>query len=363
MRFQGAHSLLNTSLTTFVSVMTVQTSFGRRSPAATFRLALLLFLLPAEGVHAQDRAGLRVDENLRAEPQGVIIGRLPAGSSISVVSVQGSWVQVDLRGWIWTPSIRVTDRGSFDLTVSASPNENLRAEPSGTIIAVLEEGALLNELEESQGWTRVRRVAWVWGPSMDLSGDAAPAPPSTSSRSDQGSSGEGWWRPGSGGMPILTGPDGDTLAQAKPGSELQILAREGNWVRVRLEGWSWAPEGSEPDSVGEGIVSEATPEEVMQDPERYRGQVVSWELLFVSREEAERVRTDFFEGEPFLLTRTTSSDRAYVYVAIPPERRTEVEGLIPLERIRVVGRIRTGATAFTGSPILDLLELTRISGY
>jgi hypothetical protein len=38
-----------------------------------------------------------------------------------------------------------------------------------------------------------------------------------------------------------------------------------------------------------------------------------------------------------------------------------VEGLIPLERIRVEGRIRAGAAAFTGNPILDLVELTRIS--
>ena len=50
----------------------------------------------------------------------------------------------------------------------------------------------------------------------------------------------------------------------------------------------------------------------------------------------------------------------FVYVAVPPERVGEVEGLIPLERIRVVGRIRTGAAALTGNPILDLLSLTRI---
>ena len=129
-----------------------------------------------------------------------------------------------------------------------------------------------------------------------------------------------------------------------------------------MEGWSWAPLGVASDSVGSGIVTEVTPEEVLENPDAYRGQVVSWELLFISQEEAERVRTDFFEGEPFLLTRATSADRAFVYVAIPPERRAEVEGLIPLERIRVVGRIRTGAAALTGSPILDLMELTRLSG-
>jgi hypothetical protein len=51
-----------------------------------------------------------------------------------------------------------------------------------------------------------------------------------------------------------------------------------------------------------------------------------------------------------------------VYVAVPPERLGEVEGLIPLERIRVVGRIRTGAAVLTGNAILDLVEITRLPG-
>jgi hypothetical protein len=118
----------------------------------------------------------------------------------------------------------------------------------------------------------------------------------------------------------------------------------------------------ESDSASSNVISALTPEEVAQSPEASRGQVVSWDLQFVSLEEAERVRTDFYEGEPFLLTRASSPGRTFVYVAIPPERVHEVEGLIPLERIRVVGRIRTGRAALTGNPILDLLELTRLPG-
>jgi len=47
-------------------------------------------------------------------------------------------------------------------------------------------------------------------------------------------------------------------------------------------------------------------------------------------------------------------------VAIPPERLQEAQGLSPLERIRVVGRVRTGSARLTGSPILELLSLDRI---
>ena len=363
LRPRGARSLFNTSPTPFVSVMQLQRLFCHRIPAAALWLvALPLSALIVEGAHGQNRATVVLEENVRAEPQGVIIGRLPIGATFSVLQVEGRWAELELEGWVWTRSIQVTDRGDFDLRVMASPTENLRAEPSGEILARLAEGALLEQLDAVPGWTRVRRVAWVWAPSLDLDQADEQAPPPASPAPGRTAGGEGWWRSGSGGSPVLSGPDGDTLAHARPGTELQLLARQGNWVRVRLEGWSWAPLGVESDSVDSGIVTDVSAEEVAGDPAMYRGQVVSWELQFISQEEAERVRTDFYEGEPFLLTRATTPGRSFVYVAIPPERRSEVEGLIPLERIRVVGRIRTGSAALTGNPILDLMELTRLSG-
>jgi hypothetical protein len=87
---------------------------------------------------------------------------------------------------------------------------------------------------------------------------------------------------------------------------------------------------------------------------------VTWELQFVSFERAERVRTDFFENEPFLLTRLPDTEGGFVYVAVPPDRMALVEGLTPLQTIRVTGRIRTGASALTGNPILDLMDLRRV---
>jgi hypothetical protein len=88
--------------------------------------------------------------------------------------------------------------------------------------------------------------------------------------------------------------------------------------------------------------------------------VVSWELQFISLERAEKVRTDFFEGEPFLLTRHGGPDGPFVYVAIPADRAGEMQGLVPLERLRVTGRVRTGASALTGTPIIDLVALERV---
>ena len=110
--------------------------------------------------------------------------------------------------------------------------------------------------------------------------------------------------------------------------------------------------GASPDDV-------LTPVDLMENPSAHRGRVVVWSLQFISLEQAERVRTDFFEGEPFLLCRFGDSDGAFVYVAVPPERVEEVKGLVPLEVITVTARVRTGASALTGTPIVDLLALQR----
>jgi hypothetical protein len=324
---------------------------------------IILFLLAGypETAATQQLATLRIEENLRAEPQGVVLGRIPVGTALAVVETGEQWVRVEVQGWMWTPSLQATDRLGFDLRVSASPEENLRADPSGAIIGRLLEGTLLERLEGVPGWTRVRRVAWIWANSVTLSeSGGVPSSLPTPDPSPTGA-GERWWRPGPGGAPLLSGPDGDTLAHARSGVELQVMARDGNWVRVRTEGWVWAPLGEQSDSLMGAPLLELTAEQVAAAPEAYRGRVVVWELQFVSLERADRMRTDFYEGEPFLLTRGLQPGSSFVYVAVPEERVAEVEGLIPLERIRVEGRIRAGAAAFTGNPILDLVELTRIS--
>ena len=61
-------------------------------------LALLLLAFRASSVDAQTRqATLRVQENLRAEPNGVVVGVLEPGLTMRVVTERGNWVQVVLR--------------------------------------------------------------------------------------------------------------------------------------------------------------------------------------------------------------------------------------------------------------------------
>jgi hypothetical protein len=329
----------------------------------------------AAGAAGQTVAALR-EENFRREPNGVILGRLATGASLQVVGRDGNWVQADLDGWVWLASLRTSDT-ELDLVVSATGGENLRDGPSGAIIGRLEEGALLEEIERRPQWAHVRRRGWIWSASVGGGSGAttAAAPPARGTPPPAAAGGRagqparsggaaparpgGYANVGPAGAAILAAPDGDTLAMAAPSRDLQVVSREGNWVRVRVDGWVWMPSGAQGAAATETTPSTLTPQDLASNPEAHAGRVVSWALQFISLERAEAIRTDFRQGEPFLLARYGGSDGPFVYVAVPPERVTDVEGLVPLERITVTARVRTGASTLTGSPIVDLLSFER----
>ncbi len=310
---------------------------------------------------AQTTAHVRVEENFRQTPNGTVLGQLDPGTPLNVVSRRGQWLEVDVEGWSWTRSYQRTDKAGFNVVLTAGGGENLRSAPSGDVLGHFERGALFNELDRQPGWLRVRRRGWIWAASVRR----VATEPATASHGGSGKDTvsvrkpEGFTRVGSSGAAILNATGGDTIARTRPGAELQVVSREGSWARVRLEGWVWMPTGDSA-SAGEAVADSAlTPAALKKDPEAYRGRVVAWKLQFISLERAEKVRTDFFEGEPYLLTRFGDSGGAFVYVAVSQDRLEEVQGLVPLEDILVTGRVRTGASALTGTPIVDLLKLER----
>ena len=323
------------------------------------RLVFDVALLWVSVSNAEAQTGLVVtEENFRAQQNGVLLGQVRAGVNVEILTEAEDWLQIELQGWVWTRSLQARNRQNFDLIVSASGGENLRGSPSGEVVGRLEEGVLLEEIEQVPRWTRVRRAVWMWRPSIELFGrqGSGRGTPST-----EVTIAEDWVRGGAAGAAILSSPDGDTLANAVPGANLRVLGRDGNWARVRMDGWIWLPPGTG-ETGEEAVDTDITVADVSAAPDEYRGRVMQWDLQFISLERAEKIRTDFYEGEPFLLMRTADAEGAFVYVAIPPERLQEAQGLSPLERIRVVGRLRTGSARLTGSPILELLSLTRISG-
>ncbi|MSR21544.1 MAG: hypothetical protein EXR91_11335 [Gemmatimonadetes bacterium] len=347
-----------------------------RHRTLSLRSLLLATLLATFAQAVAGQAGrVATEDNFRREPNGVVLGRLSSGTPLQVIGRQDNWLQADVEGWVWLASLQPSDT-ELDLVVSVTGGENLRSGPQGTIVGRLEEGALLEEIGRETGWAHVRRRGWIWSASVAM-GAGAPAPAATRPAGPAPATAQaprqalrpgpaaqqpsGYASVGPGGAAILASPDGDTLALAVPERDLQVVSRDGNWVRVRLDGWVWMPQAAQASSgTLDTTPSTLVPQDLTANPSEHAGRVVAWGLQFISLERAEAIRTDFRQGEPFLLTRYGGPEGPFVYVAVPPERLTDVEGLVPLERITVTARVRTGASSLTGTPIVDLLSFERL---
>ena len=332
-------------------------------------MSLLVFGMIAGSANPAIGQSVRVsvpEENFRKEPRVTSSNRLATvfeGAVLDVESRQGRWIRATLEGWIWSPSVSDTDRDGFDLIISNPGGENLREAPQAEArrVARLLRGMLLDRVERQGSWTRIRRTAWMWSESTVEVGGATPA---VTASADPPPQDEVPPRPAelpdrilvSGvGVQLHVSPSGDTLASLRPDADLEVLARQGSWARVRVEGWVWVPSTLPADSA---VASEdLSPADVTANPDQYRGRQVRWRLQFVSVETAEPARADFYEGEPFILARASDGEQGFVYVAVPPELLLEADGLRPLQMIEVVGRVRTGRSALMGVPVLDLIAL------
>ncbi len=300
-------------------------------------------------------------ENLRAAPSGQIVGVVRGGTRLGVVARDGRWRQVNLEGWIWALSVGPTGAGS--LQVDEAEGENLRAEPNGRILARLSRGTVLERLDRRGRWIRVRRRAWMWAPSLREESADAGAPATSAAapvRRDAPAA-----APTARAAPRLRIPDGGAVMRVQPdstevaalraGHAVEVLETRAGWARVRSEGWIPLPDSAEvdPDPPLEGV----TVMELGEHPDRYQGSRLAWSVQFISLERAERIRTEFYEGEPFLLARGPGEGRPIVYLAVPPELLGRVERLEPLDRLEVVGRVRSPRSPLTGAPVLDLQEI------
>jgi hypothetical protein len=256
-----------------------------------------------------------------------------------------------------------TDREGFDLIVTADGGENLRVEPQGRIVARLLEGFLLDRLGQRGNWLRVKRRGWLWRPSLAMANGARPpaeATPASDTGSESEAAGNGPSAPSlltaPAAVSVHTRPDGDTVAVVRPGGQAQVLGRAGDWVRVRVDGWVYGPAALD-TAARVTDTGDVTPAQLRSDPNRYRGALIRWRVQFVALRRAEPARTDFEEGEPFLLARGPSGDAGFVYLAVPDELLSVAEDLRPLQHVTVVGRVRTGRSALLGSPIIDLTDI------
>lgn len=325
---------------------------------------LVLPALPAlSGFLQADLEGQSVrvsrEETFRQTAGGRRLGTVMEGAELRTEGTEGAWRRVVLEGWIWTPSIAATSRGGFDRVVAAG-GENLRAGPSPeeAIVARLLPGFLLELVEERGRWSRVRRTGWVAEAAVTTvratAGGAGGAAPEEEVGAPPGVPGE-TAEVGSGTVGLLLSPGGDTTAVVRSGAQLGVMERREGWARVRLDGW--VPVGDLVRTAADSAVADVSAADLEANPDKFRDRRVRWTVQFISLERAEAVRTDFYEGEPFILARAPEPSRGFVYLAVPEPLLSRVEELRPLQSIEVLARVRTGRSALMGVPVLELITI------
>jgi hypothetical protein len=308
------------------------------------------------------------------EPGGTRLAELPAGTAIRPGRTRGDWVEVRLEGWIWTASTARTTRDGFDLVVTATGGENLRAAPDGQLIARAEEGALFDRVGTRGGWTQVRRGGWVARGSLPRPRAAAPpasAPPRVTAVVDSQAIRD-TVRPSS-PVPAPAGPeraerratlrtgtilrrnaDGEGIAELRGAAEVVVGASDRDWVPVRLEGWVRASDlaGSPPPPPA------ITAAQVRDQPERFVGDTVAWRLQFLAHQRADELRPEMPPGQHYLLTRGPLPETGFVYVMVSRAEAGDFAGLEPLDLLEATVVIRAGRTRYLATPVVELVRVT-----
>src|SRR6266480_3201554 len=186
------------------------------------------------------------------------IARLARGAILTAGgATRNDWIHVTLEGWIFGTSVGPSDRPDFDLLVTRTPNENLRAAPAGPLVAELAEGFGLKRAppDSSGRWVHVTRDGWVQRSALapvadvvatrtvDASDSAADTVQGRLTPSPRPGAGADTTRVDSSrAQPVRMttlyrapdGPEAGTIATETP---LRVLSRNGEWTRVQFEGW------------------------------------------------------------------------------------------------------------------------------
>jgi len=336
-------------------------------------LLAALSLATPQAAEAQNRTRYRVSADnawFYQDVAGRRIARLAPGAVVTTSgATRNEWMQVTLDGWIFSTSVGRSDRPDFDLLVTRSPNENLRAAPAGPLVAELAQGFGLNRVRGDSGgrWVHVTRDGWVQRtaltPIADVSVTRTADPSDTAA--DQGGLTPGP-RPGADSsvdstraqpMRMTTlyrapdGPEAGTLAAEIP---LRVLSRNGEWTRVQFEGWV---KGGELQAAPAGVLVGVTAAELRAEPQRYAGQVVRWRLEFIAIQKADDLRPDIPSGSSYVLARGPLPERGFVYVIVPDIKLPAFRALTPLVTMQITARVRNGRSRYLGNPVVELISL------
>lgn len=334
------------------------------APQSSFRLLVLpaCFLLGCLAVpallHGQQPQAIRQNTAFRKAPQGIQLGTILRGSTVQPGRTQGEWREVTLEGWIFTASTAPDTREGFDISVSATPQENLRRAPNQQVLAQLRTGALLTRVETRRAWTRVRRTGWVARQALEES-VATGVPPATGGRATPA-------RPAAAAAagaesadrveivretPMLESPEGEPVGSLGHGATARVLRRSGDWVRLQLETWV---RSEDVEAATSGVLGGVTAAEVRADPARYLGALLEWRVQFISIQEADELRPEIPLGQAYLLTRGPLPEPGFVYVVVSPAQLQQFRAAQPLQEFRIRGRLRAAKTKYLPNPVIEL---------
>lgn len=332
-----------------------------RLPACVLVVLAGFFVPPAM---AQSSARLTAETTFHREPGGVRLVTLNRNAPVTVVRTRGNWTEVTIEAWIWSRSLGGTTRDGFNLVVTATGGENVRLQPDGQIIGRAVTGALFDRVRTEGGWTRVRRTGWVANSAVPSAVQAPPPAPPAAPAADSAPAvihptqsatpaPESLF-PATGlvrGTALSLVPGGEAFAEVTQPADGRVIGRQGDWVRIRVEGWVRAADLADPRTAD---VPRITAEDLRQEPERYVGQTVDWRLQFLSVQTADELRPELPPGQPYLLARGPLPEAGFVYVIVTREQVERFRRMAPLDEFEARAIIRAARTRYLPNPVIEL---------
>jgi hypothetical protein len=156
---------------------------------------------------------------------------------------------------------------------------------------------------------------------------------------------------------LSAAPASDTIGSMRKGTNVEVIARDRGWTRVRVE--AWVPDSilTPADTTYRAGLSAA---DLRSDPAAARGKMVVWNVEFLALQTADPLRHGLADGEPYILARGPNSENALLYLVVPPSLIGTARALQPLATITVTARVRDGRSDPVGIPILDIQTIRRI---
>jgi len=145
------------------------------------------------------------------------------------------------------------------------------------------------------------------------------------------------------------------VGQIAKGTTVDVIGKDHDWVRVRLEGWVREADLTLADSTLR-VLSAA---DVRSNPAAAQGKLVRWDVDAVALQTADALRTGLQPGEQYLLALGPGTEKTLVYIVVPATLIQTARSLPPMAPITVVARIRNGRSQPAGVPVLDLQSFTR----